>query len=410
MKIVLLHYAAPPVVGGVESVIGHHARLMADAGHEVSVIAGRGEQLDPRIPFLPLPLADSRHPEVLAVKAVLDRGEVPTEFQTLVEKLTGSLHRLTAGVDILIAHNVYSLNKNLALTAAIKNLVEAKEGPRVILWHHDLAWTTPRYLPELHEGEPWDLLRTPLAGVTHVTVSEARQIELSDLLKLPPGKIIVIPNGIDIHQFHKLEETTQMLVRRLELFKAEPLILLPVRITPRKNIEYALNVVASICQTLPHTVLVVTGPLGPHNPENVKYFERLRTLRKKLGLESSAHFLAEVSDQVLPDSVIADFYHLSDLLLLPSREEGFGIPLLEAGLAGIPIFCADIPPLRTLGQAQVTYFRLDSDPAKTAGTIAGRMEQDQSWKMRVRVRQEYTWEGIYDTLIAPLLRDQGGGS
>ena len=62
----LLHYAAPPVVGGVESVLGHHARLMADAGHQVRVVAGRGEQMDARIPFVHLPLADSRHPQVLA--------------------------------------------------------------------------------------------------------------------------------------------------------------------------------------------------------------------------------------------------------------------------------------------------------------------------------------------------------
>jgi hypothetical protein len=32
MKIALLHYSSPPIVGGVESVLAHHARLMANAG------------------------------------------------------------------------------------------------------------------------------------------------------------------------------------------------------------------------------------------------------------------------------------------------------------------------------------------------------------------------------------------
>ena len=54
-EVALLHYSAPPVVGGVESVLGHHARLMADAGHQVRIVAGRGEQVDPRIPFIHLP-------------------------------------------------------------------------------------------------------------------------------------------------------------------------------------------------------------------------------------------------------------------------------------------------------------------------------------------------------------------
>ena len=52
MKIILLHYSAPPIVGGVESVIGHHTRLMVDDGHEVCVVAGRGEQTDQRVGFV----------------------------------------------------------------------------------------------------------------------------------------------------------------------------------------------------------------------------------------------------------------------------------------------------------------------------------------------------------------------
>ncbi len=74
MNIVLIHYAAPPIVGGVESVMGRHARLMADAGHRVRIIAGRGQQTDDRIEFSGVPEVDSRNPEVLALKADLDAG------------------------------------------------------------------------------------------------------------------------------------------------------------------------------------------------------------------------------------------------------------------------------------------------------------------------------------------------
>jgi hypothetical protein len=89
-NIVMLHYAAPPVVGGVESVLGHQARLLADDGHFVQIVAGRGAQFDDRIPFIQLPLADSRHPDVLSVKAELDAGQVPDEF----EQLTGPLSEI----------------------------------------------------------------------------------------------------------------------------------------------------------------------------------------------------------------------------------------------------------------------------------------------------------------------------
>ena len=56
MNIAILHYSVPPVVGGVESVIAHHARLMAADGHSVRLIAARGEALSEQIPLITVPL------------------------------------------------------------------------------------------------------------------------------------------------------------------------------------------------------------------------------------------------------------------------------------------------------------------------------------------------------------------
>jgi glycosyltransferase involved in cell wall biosynthesis len=399
-KIALLHYSAPPVVGGVESVLGQQARLMADAGHQVRVIAGRGEQTDLRIPFIPLPLADSRHPDVLSIKTELDAGHVPPAFEGLVHSLTADLNESLKDVDILIAHNVCSLSKNLALTAAVRNL---SKDLHAILWHHDLAWTTPRYRDELHDGYPWDLLRQAWPGVKQVTVSEARQQELADLFQISMDEIVVVPNGVDVPAFHKLEQQTRDYIRQLDLLHASPLLLLPVRITPRKNIELALHVCANLVKDFPDIKLIVTGPLGPHNPANLNYFEKLTALRTELNLQNVVHFLAELSDEYIPDAVITDFYHLADALFMPSREEGFGIPILEAGLAGMPIFCADIPSLRSLASSNATYFSPDADPVELANRLVNHLAFDTVFRMRVRVRRGFSWEWIYAREIAPLL-------
>ena len=227
---------------------------------------------------------------------------------------------------------------------------------RIIPWHHDLAWTTPRYRAELHDGYPWDLLRQAWPGVKQVTISEMRQHELAELFQISKDEIAVIPNGIDVARFHKLEKQTHEYVRQLNLLHAAPFLLLPVRITPRKNIELALHVCANLKQVFPDTKLMVTGPLGPHNPANVEYFDRLVALRKELGLVNVVCFLAELTTEYIPDEIVSDFYHLADALFLPSREEGFGIPILEAGLAGLPVFCSDIPPLRSLGEVSCNLF------------------------------------------------------
>ncbi len=279
-KIALVHYSAPPIVGGVENVLAQQARLMHQAGHSVRIIAARGET-HPDIEFAKLPLIDSRHPRVLAVKAELDQGRVSADFEPLVTEIGRDLQAALNEVDVLIAHNVCSLNKNLALTTAIQRLTQHSDRLRVILWHHDLAWTTPRYRAELHDGYPWDLLRTDW-GARHVVVSELRQRELAELMNLPLESIAVVPNGVDIAAFYKLEATTRDLIDRLDLLAAAPILLLPVRITPRKNIELALRALAELRRAYPHACLIVTGPLGPHNPANVEYFARLTALRAEL--------------------------------------------------------------------------------------------------------------------------------
>ena len=408
MNIAILHYSVFPIVGGVESVITHHARLMSANGHSVRLIAARGESLSEEIPLLSIPLAGSQHPRMLALKEQLDRGEVTMDFASLRNELAEQLEDALSGVDILIAHNVCSLNKNLALTAALHKLYTAasRKLPHLILWHHDLAWATPRYISELHDGYPWNLLKTAWSNAAQVTISEMRQDELADLMKIDKSQIAVIPNGVDINKFFKLEEQTQNYVKRLGLLEANPLLLLPVRITPRKNIELALHVLAHLHKHYPKAQLVVTGPLGPHNSANITYFDKLKLLRQGLELSASAHFLAELMDEdYIPDAVIFDFYRLADALFLPSQEEGFGIPILEAGLAAIPIFCSDIPPLRKLAGDHAIYFSPTEDPEIVCNLIVENIVRNSVLTMKANIRSNYTWNGIYATKIAPMLKE-----
>lgn len=402
MNIALLHYSVPPIVGGVESVIAHHARLMTNDGRSVRLIAARGEAMNGDIPLTRIPLADSRHERVAHIKSQLDAGHVTADFASLRDDLANELQTALAGVDVLIAHNVCSLNKNLALTAALHQLHQQKKLPRLMLWHHDLAWTTPRYLPELHEGYPWNLLKMNWGGTTHVVVSDLRRDELSELMKIPLEMIHVIPNGVDMERFYKFEKLTQTLVEKTCLLDASPILLLPVRVTPRKNIELALQTLAELHREYPRAALVVTGPLGPHNANNVKYFNMLANLRKELGLEGSVHFLAELYNGFLPDEVIADFFRVADALFFPSREEGFGIPLIEAAFSHLPAFCADIPPLRKLGKDDASFFSPDEDPQTIASLIAGYFQTSMPAKLAMRARASFRWEAIYRQQIVPL--------
>jgi glycosyltransferase involved in cell wall biosynthesis len=407
MKIALLHYSSPPVVGGVESVLAHHARLMSRAGHQISILSGRGEQFDENIPVRVLPRCGSRLPEVLAVKTQLDQGVCAPEFGFLRDQIRDELLRELRGFDVLVAHNVASLHKNLALSAALHDVYRQPGFPRLVLWHHDLAWTTPRYRGELHAGYPWDVLRDGWDSASHVVVSQLRRGELCELLGMAAEDIRVIPNGVDLSAFYNLHPRTLALVEQLGLLRSDPLFLLPVRLTPRKNIELALQVISVLRRRLPQAMLLVTGPEGAHNPANRIYKQKLLDLRDDLDLQGSAHFLAEATPEFLPDEVIADFYRLADALLFPSREEGFGIPIIEAAFSAKPVFCADIPVLRELGGGDVSYFDPDGEPDAIAQQIVDRLDGEVTSRLARRAKHAYTWDSIYALHIQPLLEGIG---
>lgn len=407
-RVAILHYAAPPVVGGVEATIYHHARLLSQAGFEVEVIAGRGEAFHPAVPFHRIPEVDSRHPEVMHVGAALAKGEVPPAFAGLRDRLVDRLLAPLTRSDACIVHNAITLHKNLPLTAALRILSDERVT-HLIAWCHDFAWQDELYTPDLHPGYPWDLLRTPWPGVRYVVVSAHRRRQLAALLGMPETEIRVVNPGVDVVRFLKLEPETRRLMEELDLLSADPLMLLPARITRRKNVEFAIRVTAALTRHKPRATLLVTGPPGPHNPQNVAYLEALRGLRRELNVAERVHFLYEHRSEEtgfhVTDRMMADLYQLADLLLFPSRREGFGIPVLEAGLARLPIFAADIPSVAESAGELAVRFDPDGDPVGVAEQIVHTLERSTAYRMRKRVLERYTWEAVLQRDLIPLLRE-----
>lgn len=401
--VALVHYAAPPVIGGVERVLARQAQLIAGAGHAVRVVAGRGQALDPWVAFHQIPLIDPRHPTITRLQQALDTGEVPADFASVTGELADELGTALAGVDVVIAHNVCSLNLNLALTAALRQVLDRPDPPRMILWHHDLAWASAAHASRLRAGQPWDLLRSGWPEAVQVVVSEARRGELAALSGLPEGAIRVIPNGIDTDAMLKLEPETSALFARSDVAAAAPLLLMPSRVTGRKNVELGLRTVAEMQRAGRPAGLIVTGPADPHQASGHAYMDLLHELRQTLGLDGSAWFLSEEYGAPPTDAVMSDLYRLADVLFIPSRDEGFGLPILEAAVARLPIVCTDLPSLRELAGEAALYIGADDDAADVAMRVLAWFESDRVAQLSRRVRTRHSWEALYRDRIAPLL-------
>lgn len=392
-RVLLVHYTAPSILGGVERIIAVHARALRDAGADVAIVAGRGSARPLRM--VRIPELDSRHPAVLRDFAALARGEVEAEHARLVAKIERALRPLVARADRVVVHNAFTLHKNAALTEALARLARTTSR-KFIAWTHDLAWTDAQYTRQLHDGPPWSLFRTALPGVRYVAVSEKARDELLGLTGIAAAKVRVVPNGVDPAGLLGLSKPGVALAERLGLFAADPLLLLPVRMTRRKRIEVAIDAVARLRRSYPNATLVVTGGPGAHNPANAAY---ARELAAQAG--AGVHLLHDRKVRV-SDRVLSDLYALADALVLPSANEGFGIPALEAGWHRLPIVCSDIPALRAVAGDDATYVPADADGAALARAIAGRLETDPIARLHRRSR-EHAWPRVLAEHVLPAI-------
>jgi glycosyltransferase involved in cell wall biosynthesis len=414
-KTAVLHYTSPPVVGGVEAVIQAHAQAFLDAGYPITIIAGRGEQtaLPSGTDFVRIPEMDSRYQQVVQANMALERGRVPPDFADLVNRLRETLTPVLGPFDNVIVHNVLTKHFNLPLTAALHYLLDAGTIRHCIAWCHDFTWTSPHSRLKVHPGYPWDLLRTYRLDLTYVVVSQRRQRALSALLGCAPERIRVIYNGVDPRILLGLSDEGYAVATRLGLLDSDLILLMPVRVTQSKNIECALHVVAALKARGCRPKLVVTGPPDPHEEQSMAYFQSLRALRRQLGVEEEMRFVFELGPDpdhpfTIDAQVVGDLFRVSDLVFMPSHREGFGMPVLEAGLLGVPVMCTDVPAAEEIGGANVILFEAYEDPVHVADQILAWARQSPVHRLRRQVRQGYTWHAIFHQYVKPLLESQEG--
>ncbi|OYW73239.1 MAG: hypothetical protein B7Z37_22335 [Verrucomicrobia bacterium 12-59-8] len=320
MLIAILHYSKPPVIGGVERVIGEQAAALRLLGHEVEI---------------------------------LTRGEWHL-----------------APWDAVIVHNVFTMPFDLAWTKKLIALTYSRPDIRWVNWVHDVRWSA----------------QVPQA--VHVAVSEFRRLDYARVTQEP---VHVIPNGCDSCAVLGLTER----VRELKLEHAGLVLLQPTRFVRRKNIELGLRLLAE----LPEALYLVTAAPDPHQTDGAQYFRELKLLAKELGVAKRVLFLGETS--ALTDNDVRSLYHMADLLFLPSTQEGYGLPLIEGVLHGVPVFCSDIPAHREVAVG-ATFFKLTTTPKSLARKIKANAAV-QTRKMQRYMMVRLAWSRIVQEMLEPLL-------
>jgi glycosyltransferase involved in cell wall biosynthesis len=401
--VAILHYSCPPVIGGVEFIMQAHAREFVEAGYKVKLIVGKGGEVDPGATTVVIPEITSDGGPLRKVLAALDRGEVPNSFSDAVKRVEKKLTAAFRGVDVCMMHNVMTMHFNMVLTAALANVMKRSRSTRFVAWTHDLTFTDPVYEPHQHRRYPWSLLLQPQPGCDYCAISGQRQTEMRHLFRIPASRMPVIPDGISIPEYLCLTKKAKRLFYEERLSTVDIVAITPARILRRKNLGVGMEVVAALKKRGKAVRWLITGAPDAHNPQSMKYYRMLVSLRRKLKIQNEVVFLSERFDDRISHEDLCALYRISDLLMFPSDREGFGLPVLEAGLAGLVVVISDIPALREIAKRDAVYIHLGDSASAVAKNIIAAIKKRPELLFRKKVIQTYAWEVVFEERILPAI-------
>lgn len=414
----IVHFSGPPTVSGVDVIIRDHARLFRLYNYKVDILVGSGKQFRKDIPVQIFRQMNASNPIVLKVRQELEKGIVSKRFYQLEKSLYLKLKRYVISYDIqvLIVHNIMTRHYNLALTSAIVKLMRELPHVKCIAWVHDTAYFDDPFFKldrTLTQNFPWNLLVTAYESMTYVCVSDFLKDNLARALpSLSKEHIHMVPNGLDIPKFLGLSPIMRQFYEYIDGRGSDLIGVIPVRAVPRKKIEFGIEIAKQMVDRGVNFKLILTANIDRKRAENIAYFEKLKQLVIDRHLEEHIFFLEQFFRERMPEKPDAripmpEAYLMSDFLLLTSSIEGFGLPLLEAGLIRAPIFASDIPPFREIGTTNINYFNLSDDPGRVADFILTTMKNLPQAYFYRKVINHYSLRMIVKQQVLPLLTHTG---
>jgi glycosyltransferase involved in cell wall biosynthesis len=182
-------------------------------------------------------------------------------------------------------------------------------------------------------------------------------------LGLPAEKIVVVPNAIDLDWLAGAAAAPRPAGELRVLFLGQ--------LKYRKGFDLLARAIPKVAAQLPEARFVFAG----HSP--IHRAELLRLLD-----EGAARSIVDVREQTSEEEKAALFLG-SDLYVLPTRYEGFGIPLLEAWSAGCPVVTTRLPVLDEIVRDGQTGLLFAYDDAEALSATIVRALRDAPLRRRL---------------------------
>ncbi len=408
-SIAIVHYSYPPIIGGVEFIMEGHAKIFAKNDYLVRIITGVGKSKNYNIRLSLLPDLWSQSRRAKKVAEELDAGILSGKFDLLKKIIKTQVKHELRNINVCFIHNVMTMHFNLPFTAAMDEIIdELSQRIKFYIWCHDAALINPDYQFKNEHEYPWNLLKEFSQNAHYVAISKLRQRQIAKLLQIKQNKITVVPDGIDVQNLLGISDLVWRVVEDIDLLSSDINLLFPSRILKRKNYELAIELVHQVNKLKKNCKLLITSPPDVHNPKSMEYYKELHKIVAERNLKDKVIFLYDLKKKYgekfnMNFSQLKNFYSLCDALIISSYQEGFGIPVIEAGAFRLPILCSDIAPLDEVAKGSSLMFGLKDDPKQTAKKIVEFLDAQPTKNMFKKVLRNYSWESIYKDHLKKLL-------
>ncbi|ATO28527.1 N-acetyl-alpha-D-glucosaminyl L-malate synthase BshA [Bacillus atrophaeus] len=346
MKKLKIGITCYPSVGGSGIIATELGKLLAEKGHDIHFITSS-------IPFR----LNTYHPNIHFHEVEVNQYAVfkhPPYDLSLASKIAEVAER--ENLDIIHAH--YALPHAVCAYLA-KQMLKRDIG--IVTTLHGTDITVLGYDPSLK-----DLIRFAIEASDRVTaVSSALAAETYDLIK-PEKKIETIYNFIDERVY--LKKNTRSIKEKYGISQDEKVVVHVSNFRKVKRVQDVIHVFRNIVnQTKAKLLLVGDGP------EKSVACELVR----KYGLENQVMLLGN-QDRV------EELYSISDVKLLLSEKESFGLVLLEAMACGVPCIGTNVGGIPEVIKNNVSGFLVDIGDIEDASAKALRILEDE------QLRKQFT--------------------
>lgn len=224
-----------------------------------------------------------------------------------------------------------------------------------------------------------------------VAATENERQHMLRLYPVEPGRVNIIPCGVDLAQFRPISRRRARAVLGLP---EGPTLLFVGRMEPLKGADLMLRAVAQLPARNLQVVVVGGEPQG--NDEEA----RLRNLASHLNIGQRVHFVGAVPHDILPL-----YYNSADACVVPSYYESFGLAALEALACGVPVVAAQVGGLTSfLSHGRNALLFNEHQPEALAGAIRRLLDEPGlHTTLAANARRSIShlgWDAIADQVLA----------